>query len=201
MRIFAVLCAWLLSFGVLAGEKEECNVPTPELISDLQGRLVQHAQWSTDFAQLNHLKALRIPLQSQGTLYVSQNSGLVWQVNTPVSSRVVLTDDGVNLGTGVVSASQMTASLLRSVLIGQFDQLNAQFTLSGCADESGWQIQLLPKETFLQQRIQSIEIQGESSIDRLVVLQSGGNKLEVTFDQPMPVNALPIDIDEALSQP
>ena len=198
-RVLSGLALSLFAMPVLANENDTCSTPVAELVAGIQAQLIQHPVWRAEFTQNNHLKALSTPLVSEGRIFAASGQGLVWRVESPVSSQVVLNEAGVDIGAGIIAGSKLTASLLQNVLLGNFTQLESQFQMEGCLfEDNTWQIELIPSNPYLAERLRGVFVTGGSSVTLLQVNQPGDNRLDVEFAVPMSLNELPSDVAELL---
>ncbi|WP_109994773.1 outer membrane lipoprotein carrier protein LolA [Salinisphaera sp. LB1] len=142
----------------------------------LRGRFVQH----------KHLAELDRALVSRGHYVVARNRGLLWQVDKPVHSTLVitpqsLTESSQGQQTAHISAQQQpalgaVASILLAVFQGNTDQLSRYFKIQRPdQDSSGKTLTLTPRTDAVKHFITRLKISGGDSVRRIRIDQPGGD--------------------------
>ena len=131
------------------------------------------------FTQKKHLSFLKNPIVSKGILKIHQNN-VIWQVQSPVFSKLVIIDDQVwqlvtkdsnNYQLMVSNASIET--LIRAMFTGDISQ--SQWHASIDAQQC---LQLSPNDMILSQAIQQISVcVSENQVQRLVTIKDAQNNL------------------------
>lgn len=144
----------------------------------LRGRFVQH----------KHLADLDQALVSRGHYVVAQDRGLLWQVEQPIRSTLVVTPDALTersqgQQTAHISADQQpalgaVASVLLAVFRGNTDQLARYFNIQqpGPQDSDGHTLVLTPKTEAVKNFIARLQLtDDEHGIRRIRIEQAGGD--------------------------
>lgn len=172
-----------------------------DILPAINRQLSPQAAAVVAFSQLTHIKVLSAPLQSSGTIYIDQAQGIVWHTEQPLNSYLVISDDGVDPGTGLIESSRMMGLMLRQLITGDFTNLTRIFNLKGCVHEQTWQLQLHPINSLLADRVSELQFTGGQWIHHLILQQPDGNRLEVRFAEPQAVTSLPATITRRLATP
>jgi hypothetical protein len=143
------------------------------------------------FTQHNHIKVLQAPLVSSGEVFIDARTGVAWYVNQPLQSKLIINDQGIDTGQGLVSSSRTIAQLLRALISGELNTLPVLFTITGEKEGSRWTLQLTPKDPQLARRIESLHLSGANWVAQLEVMQPTGNRIVVVFNEPLALTELP----------
>lgn len=145
------------------------------------------------FTQTKHISILSKPLTSQGFLLISEpNNGVVWQTLAPIRSTIVISDKELRqfnkLDEPVTApassnqkASQLISSTFLAILAGNLSQLEENFRSQIECSSQQWHIVLQANNSDMQHLIDSIIIQGQSSIEHLTFTEANGDRTELTF--------------------
>ncbi len=150
-----------------------------------------------EFTQARYLKVLKKPLISQGEFFFQAQSGLAWLQKTPFESGLVLTQgtliqidsEGQHQVTHASDnqqangLAQMMPTLMSALLQGELAPLAEQFSLHLLKLEQTWQLGLIPLDPLLAKGMQAIVLQGEQQINSLTLLNSNGDRSQITFEQ------------------
>lgn len=142
----------------------------------LRGRFVQH----------KHLADLKQPLVSRGHYVVARDHGLLWQVEKPVDSTLVITPDALTersqgRQTSRISAEQQpalgaVASVLLAVFQGNTKQLSRYFDIQRSGDDdTEIALTLTPKTDAVKNFISRLELSGDRSVRHIRIDQPGGD--------------------------
>lgn len=168
-------------------------------------RLLKPEFLQAAFTQNKFLKILTTPLVSSGTFWISQKHGVVWQMEKPMHSQVVITPKGARFSDSqaqkTAKSMEYVGKILQGLLSGDLQKINEQFTITvkenGNIDKN-WQIELEPKSLLLRKGILSISMTGNQHIERLVLHEATGDKTEIHFHDIQSLKALPPEINNAL---
>jgi hypothetical protein len=141
---------------------------------------------------------LQAPLVSHGEVFIDADVGVAWYVSSPLSSKVIISDQGIDTGTGLINSSRTIAHLLRGLITGNLSNLQNHFAVTAENHAEGWSLLLIPNEPQLAKRIESLSLQGNHHIHRLTVQQPTGNRIEIVFDTPTPLTELPAAVRDEL---
>ena len=138
------------------------------------------------FVQHKHLAELDQALVSSGHYVVARHRGLLWQVEKPVHSTLVITPEALTESsqgqqTAHISAEQQpalgaVASILLAVFQGNTAQLSRYFDIRHPdAGSAGTALTLVPKTDAVKNFITRLRISGGDSVRRIRIDQPGGD--------------------------
>ncbi len=153
----------------------------PALGSEAAGHVLRGT-----FVQHKHLAELDHALVSSGRYVVARDRGLLWQVEKPVHSTLVitpkaLTESSQGQQTAHISAQQQpalgaVASILLAVFQGNTEQLSHYFDMQRSDDgSSGSALTLIPKTDAVKNFITRLKISGGDTVRRIRIDQPGGD--------------------------
>ena len=150
---------------------------------------LSESQLNASFIQSKKITALNKPLESLGKIWLSPQSALVWQVNKPIKSTMVIKAGQIiqynrkeqRLDSNKMATPDGVAELFFAIANGTLTDLSEQFKISLQCDEDAWQMQLEPKEVELSQLITQLTIVGSKKIDAFSYLESRGDFTSVTL--------------------
>ena len=182
-----VLCAGLL---------QAQTAPLPDALT---AHLKDIALLHVDFTQTRHLAALSRPLKSSGSMTLSRDKGVIWQIRKPLALGFVITPRGLlEVGADGVAhrknskdtpvVAQM-GRVFQSLLQGKWSGLEESFTLHAEGQPGKWKISLAPKPraaSFLK----GIQVSGGRFIDSVHVEEAGGDDMDILFERPRTADPL-----------
>lgn len=174
-RMLRVALCLLLAFvePVLADKALDAiakQIAQPEL---LQGQ----------FEQRKTIRILAMPLVSTGEFSVLKNQGVIWQVQKPIASQLLISSDGIKgADLGENRAMSHVGKILNQLLSGNLAVLEEQFTVTVIQqDANAWALKLVPRSIILQKAISEIELNGGRHIQQLVLKEATGDQTQVIF--------------------
>ncbi|MES1954802.1 outer membrane lipoprotein carrier protein LolA [Salinisphaera hydrothermalis] len=193
MTYFAAMVLLALCTTVTAASAAS-SAPSdmPALGSETAGHVLRG-----QFVQHKHLAELDQPLVSRGRYVVDRDRGLLWQVEKPVKSTLVitpkaLTESSQGQQTAHISAEQQpalgaVASILLAVFQGNTGQLSQYFDIQHPnADAQPATLVLTPKTDAVKQFITRLKLTGdEHTVHRIRIDQPGGDYSVIDL-QPAP---------------
>ncbi|MFW5969552.1 MAG: LolA family protein [Halofilum sp. (in: g-proteobacteria)] len=185
----AILVALLMLPGAAQAAGERADVP----------ELVQHDTAVGDFVQRRELPELERPIVSRGRFAYSARRGLLWLIEEPVESRLVIDAEGVHQdgepvrGSGALEAIR---PLLESLFRGDLAPLEDGFSVTREDAGEGWRLVLDPRDDQLARALDRVIIEGVDTPRRLVITTSDGDRTELEFTDV----THPERLDEALIQ-
>ncbi len=156
-----------------------------------------------NFEQRKYIHILPQPLLSSGVFQLDNKTGLVWQINKPLATRIVFNDTGIHQsknGQAVWTISNerpgvaMIGQLMRAALSYDWSLLEKHFSIDGSINSSindaiaaqtntqQWTLTLTPKENTLQQTIKHIALAGGRQLTSLILFEANNDRTEITFD-------------------
>ena len=167
----------------------QCPPLQGEALQQMHDRLITQGRWETRFEQKNHIRVLKQPLVSTGTVQVDPDRGVIWQVLSPIESRIEVTDAGLEIDAERVAQSQLVAALLQSLLSGDLEALDESFELRACVTDAHWRLELVPRAEGFRERVAELSITGDADLKTLEIQQPGGNTLHIQFEPPRALDA------------
>lgn len=136
-----------------------------------------------DFEQSKHIRILARPLISTGRFSVVRDQGVVWAIEQPMASQLIISAQGIEgADIGDNRAMGYIGKILNQLLSGDIAVLEQQFTITiQQQDESVWAITLLPRSSLLAKAISQIDLSGRQHIQHLLLHEASGDKTEVNF--------------------
>jgi hypothetical protein len=184
-----------------AAEKE-ASANSAALLDDIAAGLRAHTITRGHFSQQKTLPILTQPLLSSGSFIYDASRGVLWQVEKPVSSRLVigpsgLYQDGKLQASG--GAAAMVQNIFQGLLSGDLQALQSQFVINGEAvrgdgERKRWQLTLMPRGEPLSKAIASIVLSGASEAEQLTIRELQGSVTQLQlFDQNHPATLTPAE--------
>ena len=144
---------------------------------------------SGKFTQNRHLRGMDKPMQTQGQFALAQNHGLLWQVETPLTLKLRLTQNGVeqwnNQKNQWIKSKQAGQSaqfeLFTALLGGNISVLNQHFTPKADGSPQNWTLTLEPKSAMMKQIFTQISVQGSNTVSQVILQEKQGDKVEIQF--------------------
>lgn len=138
------------------------------------------------FVQHKHLAQLEHALVSSGHYVVARGRGLLWQVEKPVHSTLVITPKALTersngQQTAHISARQQpalgaVASILLAVFQGNTGQLSRYFDIHRASDDAAEdKLTLTPRTDAVRRFIKRLTIRGGDTIRHIRIDQPGGD--------------------------
>lgn len=184
--LLAGLCTLLLAApaALAAGAADS------ELLATVSARLAAETAVDQRFVQEKQLRILKRPIRTEGVMLYRREQGVCWHTEKPVASTLVLgehelrqIDAGNEL---VLKAEQQPAlfgftQLFFAALSGQVATLGEHFTMQVHGNADAWQLELVPKDALLRRFIEQMELRGGARIERVRILDRGGDTTEIQF--------------------
>lgn len=178
-----------------------CGFARADDLNQVSRRLAQPQIFSVGFVQKKHIRILARPLVSSGTLWVDQNVGVVWQTETPLSSRVVIAHQNVSFSDmqtrRTIKSMEFLADILKGVVSGNIDAIQEQFDVSVLdvgGDNKSWIIELSPKSALIKKGIESIKMSGHEYVDEIILKEVSGDQTEINFHGLSALDGFPVEL-------
>lgn len=162
-------------------------------VMQVRDRLASPEVLRGEFEQEKQLQGFRNPLRSRGGFVLARGRGVIWQTREPFPSTVVVTrervveqaPDGATSvlldGAGSPGAALVNALLL-ALVAGDLDALARGFEVTaGDAPAGGWALLLVPRDARLRQVFERIELGGDRHVERVELLERGGDRSRIVF--------------------
>jgi len=182
--------AWLLATLALPAWAQE---DSKGLAEEVRARLVQPEWLRGEFEQSKRVPGFKKPLLARGDFIVARGRGVLWRTRTPFAGELKLTRDEIRATQGGVTAFRMDArsepalrminGLMFALLNGDVSGLAELFSLQGEAKGKSWTLALRPRAGALQQQLQSIELEGDAYVRRILIKEQSGDESLITLSQ------------------
>ena len=167
------------------------NVQGDTVLSQIERMVSRPAIMCGDFEQRKSLVGLQHPLRSSGRFCVTTERGVLWSTVTPFPSTLRLTRQEIVESEGGRVTSRIAVSqepgvgivsgLLFSVLGGDLEQLQGNFTIDAAVESATWRARLLPKESGMRRVIRSIDLSGGAFVRQVTIVEASGDETVISF--------------------
>lgn len=191
MRIAEPLTIALLVICTTLAGPPAANAATPDAKTTpsppwsglrAEGRIVRG-----DFTQKKYLAELDHPLISTGHFVAAQGRGLIWQVEHPVSARLLITPDQLvqrsnghetlHIDADQQPGLRMVAAVLLAVFQANTQRLRQFFTVRKSHTPNGdWQLILEPKSRAVKSLIKQVTLTGAKRLERVEIAEPNGDR-------------------------
>ena len=152
------------------------------------------------FTEKRIVSTLDQPLESSGRLMFSPPDTFVRETLKPRHERLAVTGNNVTLSSGnrsrtvaldSVPEAAVITEAIRGTLTGNREQLERHFaaTVSGSAQR--WQLELVPTEARLRELVQSVQLAGQQSQVREVMVTMADGDRSIMSIESMAASAAP----------
>jgi len=157
--------------------------------SELQDKIFSKAKetksMTSVFIQKRQLSVLPLPLVSKGTFRYHHETGIVWETQEPIQSRIIITKRGIQTedkysGTKTEGSSQLSEILL-SFFSGDSVALERYFSIRVKGNAKQWNLLLEPINNLVAAQIALISIEGRESVESLYIVESSGDYSNLEF--------------------
>lgn len=185
------LAATLLLSGMSVLASMPSLAATPSL-EDITRQLHISATLEGDFVQRKYLNILPHPLQSSGRFAFNADTGLVWETERPLHSKLTFSADGIlqeqnGQQTWLARADQpgvaAIGQIMTAILTRDWDTLEEFFTLeiAPAADTEHWTLVMTPTAATLAAVMTRIALSGDQHLRQMTLLEQGGERTEIDF--------------------
>ena len=153
-------------------------------LSEISQRLVIGGQLSGRFEQEKMLAYLSRPLVSSGNFYLDTDEGLRWTVRSPIVSEMTVNASGVRLDGRKIrdfGAGELIAELMQVFMSGDVGRLEHTFSVTGESQELGWHLTLVPRSSFLQSVLESVDVSGAKFLEEVTIKEVSGTSTSIRF--------------------
>jgi hypothetical protein len=185
VRVFSCFFAFLaalIPLQAMSGE-EKSGWSLEQLINEIGGVEVRTSR----FTETKEIAILNTSLIQTGTLDFHYPDKLSKRVDPPVNTFVEITGDTLRIQSpthpprfiSISNHPQLAALLdaMRAILAGDLITLRRYYQVILKGEKAEWQIELVPRDSTVAQRISGIDIYGTGPIiNRYVVLEQNGDR-------------------------
>ena len=143
------------------------------------------------FIQRKKLTGFDGELLSSGRFQFSEEKGILWKVESPISSELRLTRDSLTTSNGdqlimALRADEqpvvkMLAELFYAVLGAQWQLLERHFTVEAKIMDKHWQMGLTPRNDIVAKVAEYIKLQGDSQVRQITLSEQSGDRTHIEF--------------------
>ncbi|WKD49938.1 LolA family protein [Microbulbifer spongiae] len=170
LKLFVLcLAIFLMPSCLLALTTEQRQV-----LEKIEDRIEITGQMIGNFSQKKTIPQLPRPLISKGVVAVSDDLGISWRIESPVSSHRIFWNPDNNNGKGSSTDpidNQITYPLLQ-IIKGNFSSLNDLFYLNAQIEQEYWRVSLIPKQKSFREIITSLEISGNHHVRKIIIAET-----------------------------
>ena len=200
IHFFVLILFTLCSFPSLAEVENSKNINATNAGFDIVlQKLQKNKLLRSRFTQERHLKIQTKPLLSEGQLNYFYGKGIIWEIENPVKSKVIISQNKVteiNHGSKPVSRPNLGGvyMALDALFNGNKDIINKNYTVNYTGSPKNWHIELTPKFSPLNKIFKTIEMNGEQHIKRIIL---NGTKQDSTVIKLVSMQVKPLSISAA----
>lgn len=159
-------------------------------LQELSRQMARPAVVRGPFIQEKHLRALPLPLTSQGTFVLARDHGLLWLLKTPLQQDYRISAQGIarrDAGGWQMLPQRNAGSeqnhLFFAVLQGDTRALERDFELQLSGTSAQWQLRLVPRSLLLKQIFTHIQISGGAYVERIELSETQGDSTVLRMPQ------------------
>ncbi|MBB5017437.1 hypothetical protein HNQ59_000701 [Chitinivorax tropicus] len=178
-----VLCISLISLPAWADSSS---------LAGIQQQLSRPDVLCGQFAQAKTLLGLKKPVKSGGRFCMVNGKGVLWRTQHPFSQDLKLTRDEIIesqgarvtkvLNTRQEPAVRIINSLLFSLMNGDLQQLEQNFSISTQQAGKQWQATLAPKAgNGIDKVIKQVVLSGNAQVQQILLTDQGGDQTDIQF--------------------
>jgi len=144
-----------------------------------------------NYSQVKGVSGSTRTLTTSGKVLISPEDGIAWLAEKPYVSKLIVAKDHLTQQVRNNEPTQLEvagneiytqiATALECVFFGDFETMQKVFNASLEKTESSWLLVLTPKAKSLTAFISSIEINGDSNINSLCLVEATGDKILYNF--------------------
>lgn len=156
------------------------------LRDDIAANLKQHKITRGIFNQQKTLPILSQPLVSSGRFLYDAEQGVLWYVEHPVNSKVVINAKGIFADGALLaggSGGAMLQNIFKGLLSGDLQNLQTQFDIREEGNRKQWRMLLTPRSQPLSAAISSIELSGGEDAQQLTINEKQGSVTRLALSQ------------------
>jgi outer membrane lipoprotein-sorting protein len=201
----ALFCAcMLLATSGFAADGEIWKHPVKDTsstaIDSTFAPMTAHKVVRGDFKQTKFIAQLNREFVSVGNFVIANEKGILWNTEKPFASQLAISETGMVQQNANGSRSEMNAKdnvvfaqiakAIQSIFSGSTSKLQAGFHVFFDRRGNNWTVGLIPKEASVKKAIQSIELSGETWLERIKLVDGSGSPLLYELLNPKPGSGL-----------
>ena len=195
----AALCA--LALSATAQTAPPAAPAGQDLLAQVRQRVQDAPVVRGGFEQLKTVKGFKQPLRSSGDFVVARGKGIVWHVQRPFESTLVVRPDSLqSRGSDGKLTMQMRAqdepvlrtvnAMLFAVRSANLAELAQHFEVTGQVAAKDWSLHLVPRDPTLAQWLSAVELKGNQFVLEVKLQEARGDASVIRILSPVAENAL-----------
>ena len=188
-RFLSVFIGFVMSlFALISTTAYAQNSDLKQIFTQLSASSVVRA----NFVQHKKLASLNKTYVSKGTVVFTKNSGVLWQIQSPVKADLIVTSKKV------VQKTQRTysqievdktpygsvATMFLQLMSGNETALAKNFNVvSANYSPTKWNVSLTPKSGLFKKLFVKVDGQGQRYVDQIVIQEQANNSTTIRFSQ------------------
>ncbi len=188
-RFLSVFIGFVMSLFVLLSTTTHAqNSDLKQIFTQLSASSVVRA----NFVQHKKLASLNKTYVSKGTVVFTKNSGVLWQIQSPVKADLIVTPKKI------VQKTQRTysqievdktpygsvATMFLQLMSGNETALAKNFNVvSANYSPTKWNVSLTPKSGLFKKLFVKVDAQGQRYVDQIVIQEQANNSTTIRFSQ------------------
>lgn len=188
-RLMKMLITAIFSvFALFSTATYAQNAELKQIFSQLSATSVIRA----NFEQHKKLASLNKTYISKGTVVFTKDSGVLWQIQSPVKADLIVTPKKL------VQKTQRTysqievdktpygsiATMFLQLMSGNETALAKNFNVvSASYSPTKWNVSLTPKSGLFKKLFVKVDAQGQRYVDRIVIQEQANNSTTIRFSQ------------------
>lgn len=189
LRFLSVFISVVMSlFTLISTTAYAQNSDIKQIFTQLSASSVVRA----NFVQHKKLASLNKTYVSKGTVVFTKNSGVLWQIQSPVKADLIVTSKKV------VQKTQRTysqievdktpygsvATMFLQLMSGNETALAKNFNVvSANYSPTKWNVSLTPKSGLFKKLFVKVDGQGQRYVDQIVIQEQANNSTTIRFSQ------------------
>ncbi len=188
-RFLSVFIGFVMSvFALISTATHAQNSDLKQIFTQLSASSVVRA----NFVQHKKLASLNKTYVSKGTVVFTTNSGVLWQIQSPVKADLIVTPKKI------VQKTQRTysqievdktpygsvATMFLQLMSGNETALAKNFNVvSANYSPTKWNVSLTPKSGLFKKLFVKVDGQGQRYVDQIVIQEQANNSTTIRFSQ------------------
>ena len=188
-RFLSVFISFVMSvFALISTATHAQNSDLKQIFTQLSASSVVRA----NFVQHKKLASLNKTYVSKGTVVFTKNSGVLWQIQSPVKADLIVTPKKI------VQKTQRTysqievdktpygsvATMFLQLMSGNETALAKNFNVvSANYSPTKWNVSLTPKSGLFKKLFVKVDAQGQRYVDQIVIQEQANNSTTIRFSQ------------------
>ena len=153
--------------------------------------MLQHETLHGDFKQKKFLSGFSLPISSSGEFKLVKSKMLVWDTQSPIKSTIelnlvknefLLDNHKINENAAATAIFQLMSEVIVAVFESDWNRLQNWFDITGdFIDQNTWQVKLVPEFESLSKIINQIELDGDSYLRHVTIIDTTQDKTQIEF--------------------